>query len=83
MKSNHLASLEFYKKNQDSLVKKYNGKTLVLRNEDILEVCDAYGEAYEIAVEKYGEGNFTLQEVYPGQESFTAFIATPGLVKYS
>lgn len=83
MKIDHKKSLEYYKTNQEALVSKYDGKTLVLQNENITDVCDTYSEAYTLAVKKYGEGYFSLQEVGSGESSFTAFIATPGIVSYA
>lgn len=83
MTTNHNKALEFYKANQAELVEKYNGKILVLKNEEILDVCDSFAEAHSIALGKYGEGNFSLQEVTPGDESYMAFIATPGVVSYT
>ena len=83
MKSNHDKALEFYKRNQDDLVAKYNGKTLIFCNEDILDVKDSFSEAYSFAVEKFGIGNFTLQEVSAGSGSYTSFVATPGVISFA
>lgn len=81
MPSDHSKALDFYKKNQKSLVSKYNGKTLIFRDAEILDVKDTFREAYDFAVKKYGLGDFSLQEVAPGEESYTSYIATPGIVK--
>ena len=76
----HEKALDFFKANQTELVKKYNGKTLVLNGNQILEVSDSCGQAYELAMKKYGEGNFSLQKVRPGKDAFTVSIATPGII---
>lgn len=75
----HKIALDFYIKNQNELVKKYNGKTLILANSVILDVRDSFQEAYVFALKTYGIGNFSLQEVSPGSGSYTAYIATPGI----
>lgn len=82
MKSDHSKALEFYKKNQKELVSSYNGKTLIFLNDTILDVKDSFREAYDFAMEKYGIGNFSLQEVSPGEGSYTVYIATPGALIY-
>lgn len=80
MTADHSKALEFYKKNQDKLVSDYNGKTLILDGENILDVKDTFQDAYDYASNKYGLGNFSLQEVSPDEASYTAYIATPGLI---
>lgn len=83
MNSDHKKALDFYKDHQNELVSKYNGKTLILRDDVILDVKDSFADAYNHSIEAYGIGNFSLQEVSPGDASYTAFIATPGVVGVS
>ena len=80
MASDHTKALKYYKTNQKELVAKYNGKTLIFQDDKIVEVKDTLEQAYDWAVEKYGIGNFSLQEVAPGEGSYTAYIATPGVL---
>lgn len=80
MPSDHTKALQYYKENQEQLVAKYNGKTLVLRDDQILDVKDSMAEAYDFAVKNYGIGNFSLQEVSPDSASYSSYIATPGVL---
>lgn len=77
MNSDHTKALNYYKANQKELVTKYNGKTLIFKDDVIIDIRDTIEEAYAFAVEEYGIGNFSLQEVAPGEGSYTAYIATP------
>lgn len=75
--SDHTKALEYYKEHQDELVEKHNGKTLIFQDENIVDIKDTLKEAYDFAIEKYGIGNFSLQEVSPGEDSYTAYVANP------
>lgn len=75
--SDHTKALKYYKDHQDELVEKYNGKTLIFQDENIVDVKDTLQDAYDFAVKSYGIGNFSLQEVSAGQDSYTAYIASP------
>ena len=80
MSSDHTQALKYYKEHQDELVAKYNSKTLIFQSDKLVDVKDTLEEAYDFAIEKYGIGNFSLQEVAPGERSYTAYIATPGIL---
>lgn len=80
MPSDHARALKYYKDHQSELVTKYNGKTLILKDEEILDVKDNIAEAYDFAVAKYGIGNFSLQDVAPDTGSYTSYIASPGVL---
>ena len=80
-KADHSAALAFYKGNQADLVSKYNGKTLILSGSEILAVKDSIKDAYDFAVEHFGIGNFSLQEVSEGPNSYTSYIVTPIMAK--
>ena len=77
--SDHTKALNYYKKNQEELVQKYNGKTLIFNNDKLLIVKDNLKEAYEFALKEYGIGNFSLQEVTPDSSSYTAYFASPSV----
>lgn len=68
---------QYYLDNQDDLVKKYNGKYLVIKDTSVVGVYDDEDVAYFDAVEKYGLGNFILQLCTPGEEAYTIHIYTP------
>jgi hypothetical protein len=63
--------LEYFKSNQEELVRKYKGKFLVINNEEVHGVYDAEIEAYTNARKEFGLGNFLIQQCLPGQESYT------------
>jgi len=64
--------LEYYKLHQDELVKKYNGKFIVISNNDVVGVYDTEMEAYQDSMKKYGAGKFFIQKVSPGENDYTA-----------
>ena len=63
--------LEYFKSHQDELVRKYEGKFLVIRDQEVQGVYDTEMEAYTDAKKKFGLGVFLIQQCSPGQESYT------------
>lgn len=63
--------LEYFKAHQDELVKKYRGKFIVIRDQQVQGVYDTEIKAYADAEKKFGLGNFLIQQCLPGQESYT------------
>lgn len=63
--------LEYFKSNQDKLVKKYKGKFLIIKDQEVQGVYDTEIEAYTDAKEKFELGTFLIQQCLPGQESYT------------
>jgi hypothetical protein len=66
-----IKEFEYYLKNQTDLVKKYNGKFIVIANE---QVVGAYGtelEAISEASKNYSMGTFLVQKCEPGKENYT------------
>jgi hypothetical protein len=62
---------EWYLTNQTELVKKYNGKFLVIKDNKVVGV---YGEEYDAFVEsegKYDPGTYLIQKCTPGNEAYT------------
>ena len=72
--------LKFYIENKEELVKKYENKILVLKDQSVAGVFNSTPEAYNFGVEKYGLGNFALQQVTKGPEGHTAVFHTPGII---
>ncbi len=62
---------DFYLKNQNELVKKYNGKYLVIIGEEIVGVYDTEMDAYLQSQKKHKLGTFLIQECTPGNEAYT------------
>ena len=63
--------LEYFKFHQNELVEKYRGKFLVIKDQGVQGVYDTEIEAYTDAKNKFGLGNFLIQQCLPGQESYT------------
>lgn len=64
-------NFQYYLDHQDELVKKYNGKYLIIK--DCAVVGDFFdeSEAYVKAVNDYGLGNFLLQYCSEGVSAYT------------
>ncbi len=63
--------LEYFKAHQDELVKKYEGKFLVIKDQEVRGVYNTEIEAYTDAKKKFELGTFLIQQCLPGQESYT------------
>ena len=65
------ALFKFYLENQDSLVKKYDGKYLVITKDGVMGAFDSIRAGYDEALSRFGKGNFMLQLCTPGDEAYT------------
>ena len=68
---------QWYLDNQSELVEKYNGKYLVIKDNQVVDAYDDENTAYFEASEKYGLGNFILQLCTPGKDAYTIEMYTP------
>lgn len=59
---------QYYLAHQDEFVEKYDGKTIVLKNHEVVGVYDSVAEAYQGALETHQLGTFILQKVSPGNQ---------------
>lgn len=62
---------KYYLEHQVELVAKYEGKYLVLKDNDIVGVFDSQGEAYMDSISKYELGTFLIQKCTAGDEDYT------------
>jgi len=63
---------DFYRENQDALVKKYDGRFLVIKNREVIGDYESLEEAYLQTVDAgHVPGTFLLQYCEAGEESFT------------
>ncbi len=76
MDYNHFDDLEFFKANQDELVKRYDGKQLVIRLCEVVAAFDSVGEAFDFGCRNYGAGNFSLQRCVAGECAYSCEIST-------
>ena len=68
----------YYKDNQDYFVNLYNGKIIVLQGTEVLGVYDTQIDAYLETVKNYELGTFLIQQVAPGEESYTIKLHSRG-----
>lgn len=66
---------QYFIDNQTELVRQFNDKTLVLRNEEIVGVYDTPFEAYLDAISKFEPGSFMIQKCEPGEDAYTATLS--------
>lgn len=62
---------EYYLEHQDELVKKYDGKFIVIKGGEVIGEYDSPLEAVEETSKKYELGTFLVQKCEPGSESYT------------
>ena len=62
---------KYYLENQTELLKKYKGKVLVIKDQQVVDVYDSYDEAVFGAAKKYELGTFLVQECTEGEDAYT------------
>lgn len=62
---------KYYLSHQDELVKKYNGKYVVVVGEQVVGAYDSTVQAYTEASKKYEAGKFLIQRCSPGTQDYT------------
>jgi len=62
---------KYYLEYQKELVKKYNGKFIVIKDCEVIGAFDSELEAIEKTTEQYELGTFLVQKCEPGSESYT------------
>ena len=61
----------YYLEHQDELVKKYDGKFIVIKDCAVIGAFDSELEAIEKTAEQYELGTFLVQKCEPGNEGYT------------
>lgn len=61
----------YYINHQGELVSKYDGKFLVIKNDEVIGVYDSESDAYNETEKKEELGTFLIQHCTPGEESYT------------
>ena len=61
----------YYLEHQEELVKKYNGKFLVIKDCNVIGAYDSELEAVEKTAKEHELGTFLVQKCEPGSESYT------------
>ncbi len=62
---------KFYLENQDTFVKQYDGKVIVLKNEKVLGAYESELDAVKETGKRYELGTFLVQRVSKGDEAYT------------
>ncbi len=62
---------QYYLDHQNELVCKYNGKVLVIKNQEIIAVYDSEDDAYWDTLKIHELGTFLIQKCTPGDEAYT------------
>lgn len=65
------SEFEYYLRNQAAFVEKYNGKVVVLKDQEVIGVFDAEEEAIKETQKKHELGTFLVQRVEPGSKAYT------------
>lgn len=66
----------FYVNNQQSLVKKFRGKFIVLKGTKIIGKYSSEEEAYKSTIKEHDPGSFFIQKCMPGKENYSlSFIS--------
>jgi len=63
--------LEYFKANQKELVKQYEGKFLVIKDQKVQGAYNTEMDAYREAQKRFELGTFLIQQCLPGEESYT------------
>ncbi|MCH8123864.1 MAG: hypothetical protein IH853_12175 [Bacteroidetes bacterium] len=68
--------LQYYIDHQEDLVEKYNGRVIILKNEEVLGVFKSVSEAYFHADTEGLLGEVMIHKVGPGQHNYTITITS-------
>jgi len=64
---------KYYIDNQDKIVNMYNGKVVVIKDDDVVDVYDNEKNAYFESIKKYKLGTFMIMPCSPGNEAYTQY----------
>ena len=62
---------DFYLKNQNDLVKKYNNRYLVIVGQEVVGAYDSFEEALEESIKAQELGTFLIQKCTSGVSAYT------------
>jgi len=61
----------YYLKHQEELIRKYNGKFIVIRGDSVIGQYESELEAVEETSKQHELGTFLVQKCEPGSDSYT------------
>lgn len=62
---------KYYIENQNELVKKYLGKFVVIKDNEVIGYYNTQAEAYNESIKTHNIGTFLIQHCMPGTENYT------------
>ena len=62
---------QYYLDNQDELVKKYNGRFIVIVGEEVVGNYESYEQGLFESMKQHKLGTFLIQECTEGEEAYT------------
>lgn len=62
---------QYYLDHQTELVELYNGKFIVIKNQQVIGSYESHGEAYYESLKVNELGTFLIQHCTPGADSYT------------
>jgi len=62
---------KYYIDNQDEIVKSYNGKVVVIKDNKVVGAYDSDEDAYFESIKKYKQGTYLIQLCTPGDGAYT------------
>jgi len=62
---------KYYLKHQKELLKKYNGRVIVIIGEKVIGDYDTEAEAYTETIKSHALGTFLIQICTPGSDTYT------------
>jgi hypothetical protein len=62
---------EYYKANQDKLVKQYDGKFIVIIGTEVIGSYDTYEDAVQQTLTEHELGTFLVQYVHAGDDNYS------------
>lgn len=65
------SEFKYFLDNQEELVDKYEGKTIVVIGSEVVGVFDNEVDAYTDSVKKYELGTFLIQDCIAGEAAYT------------
>ena len=67
---------EFYLEHQAEMVEKYDGRVIVLKNNQVIGDYDSYPEAVHTTRKEHPMGTFLVQRVSEGSKDYTVRIGS-------
>jgi len=71
MESTLKREFDYFRANQDDLVRQYNGKYVVIKNQKVIGVFDDAVSAVSETQKTHELGTFLVQKVEPGEGAYT------------